>query len=37
MIQGSARQDITSGVKVEIMLKNDQRNGRLTKRINLWL
>lgn len=36
-MQGWALQDITSGIEVDIMLKNDQRSGRLTREIDLWL
>ncbi len=35
-MQGWARQDIIFGVEVDIMLKNNQRNGRLIRGIYSW-
>ncbi len=35
-MQGWARQDITFGVEVDIMLKKRQCNGRLTRGIYSW-
>ena len=35
-MQGWTRQDITSGVEVDIVLKMEQCNGRLTRGIDSW-
>jgi uncharacterized protein YwbE len=35
-MQGWARQDITFGVEVDIMLKKCQRKGRLIREIYSW-
>jgi len=35
-MQGGIRQDITFGVEVDIVLKKDQCNGRLTRGIDSW-
>ena len=35
-MQGWTRQDITFGVEVDIMLKNNRCNGRLIREIYSW-